>query len=96
MTTLARDESGISYVFAWVEGPNGGITNYQSQPWAVTTAIDRMPSEDSSTTWERFVQTIALRADAMPGRYRIWFSVGDLVGNRAALYDVTLVEFVIE
>jgi hypothetical protein len=55
-----------------------------------------MPSEDSSTTWERFVQTIALRADAMPGRYRIWFSVGDLVGNRAALYDVTLVEFVIE
>jgi len=96
VTTLARDESGISYVFAWVEGPNGGITNYQSQPWAVTTALDRMPSEDSSTTWERFVQTIALRADAMPGRYRIWFSVGDLVGNRAALYDVTLVEFVIE
>jgi hypothetical protein len=35
-------------------------------------------------------------ADATPGRYRLWFSVGDSIGNRAAQYDVTLIEFVIE
>jgi hypothetical protein len=46
--------------------------------------------------WEQFVQTITLRSDATPGRYRLWFSVGDSIGNRAALWDVTLIEFVIE
>jgi hypothetical protein len=46
--------------------------------------------------WEQFVQTITLRDDAVPGRYRLWFSVGDAIGNRAALYDVTPIEFVIE
>jgi hypothetical protein len=96
VTTLAKDESGIAYVVAWVEGPNGRITNELFQPWAADMGLDTVVRSPAANGWERFVQTITLRADATPGRYRLWFSVGDSIGNRAALYDVTLIEFVIE
>ena len=94
--TLATDESGIAYVVAWVEGPNGRITNDAGQPWAAEMGLDRISREPGANGSEVFTQTISLRADAAPGRYRLWFSVGDSIGNRAALYDVTLIEFVIE
>ena len=96
VTTLAKDESGIAYVVAWVEGPNGRITANDYLPWAADMGLDTVVRSPAANGWERFVQTITLRADAALGRYRLWFSVGDLIGNRAALYDVTLIEFVIE
>ena len=96
VTTLAKDESGIAYVVAWVDGPNGRTTNDASQPWASDMGLDSIVRSQAVNGWEQFVQTIKLRADAAPGRYRLWFSVGDSIGNRAALYDVTLIEFVIE
>ena len=96
VTTLAKDESGIAYVVAWVDGPNGRTTNEQLQPWASDMGLDSVVRSQSTNGWEQFVQTITLRSDAAPGRYRLWFSVGDSIGNRAALYDVTLIEFVIE
>lgn len=94
--TLATDESGIAYVVAWVDGPNGRITNDAGQPWAAEMGLDRISRESGANGTEVFTQTITLRADATPGRYRLWFSVGDSIGNRAALYDVTLIEFEIE
>ena len=94
--TLATDESGIAYVVAWVDGPNGRITNDAGQPWAAEMGLDRISREPGANGTEVFTQTITLRADATPGRYRLWFSVGDSIGNRAALYDVTLIEFEIE
>jgi hypothetical protein len=94
--TLATDESGIAYVVAWVDGPNGRITNDAGQPWAAEMGLDRISREPGANGSEVFTQTITLRADAAPGRYRLWFSVGDSIGNRAALYDVTLIEFEIE
>jgi hypothetical protein len=94
--TLATDESGIAYVVAWVDGPNGRITNDAGQPWAAEMGLDRISREPGANGTEVFTQTITLRADATPGRYRRWFSVGDSIGNRAALYDVTLIEFEIE
>jgi hypothetical protein len=96
VTTLAKDESGIGYVVAWVDGPNGRTTNDQFQPWASDMGLDSVVRSQATKGWEQFVQTITLRDDATPGRYRLWFSVGDSIGNRAALYDVTLIEFVIE
>ena len=96
VTTLAKDESGIAYVVAWVDGPNGRIPNDAGQPWASDMGIDSVVRSQAVNGWEQFVQTITLRDDATPGRYRLWFSVGDSIGNRAALYDVTLIEFVIE
>ena len=95
VSTYATDESGIAYVVAWVDGPNGGITNDAGQPWAADMGLDTI-ARNGGVGWEQFVQTITLRDDATPGRYRLWFSVGDSIGNRAALYDVTLIEFVIE
>jgi hypothetical protein len=96
VTTLAKDESGIAYVVAWVDGPNGRTTNEQLQPWASDMGLDSVIRSQAANGWEQFVQTITLRSDALPGRYRLWFSVGDSIGNRAALYDVTLIEFEIE
>jgi len=96
VTTLAKDESGIAYVVAWVDGPNGRTTNEQLQPWASDMGLDSVVRSQAVNGWEQFVQTITLRSDATPGRYRLWFSVGDSIGNRAALWDVTLIEFVIE
>ena len=96
VTTLAKDESGIAYVVAWVDGPNGRIPNDAGQPWASDMGLDSIVRSQAVNGWEQFVQTITLRDDATPGRYRLWFSVGDSIGNRAALYDVTLIEFVIE
>ena len=96
VTTLAKDESGISYVVAWVDGPNGRITNEQFQPWASDMGLDSVVRSPATKGWEQFVQTITLRADATPGRYRLWFSVGDLIGNRAPLWDLTLIEFEID
>jgi hypothetical protein len=96
VTTLAKDESGIAYVVAWVDGPNGRTTNEQLQPWASDMGLDSVVRSQAVNGWEQFVQTITLRSDATPGRYRLWFSVGDSIGNRAALYQVTLIEFVIE
>jgi hypothetical protein len=96
VTTRAKDESGIAYVVAWVDGPNGRTTNDQFLPWASDMGLDSIVRSQAVNGWETFVQTITLRADATPGRYRLWFSVGDSIGNRAALYDVTLIEFVIE
>ena len=96
VTTLAKDESGIAYVVAWVEGPNGRITANDYLPWAADMGLDSVVRSQAANGWEQFVQTITLRSDATPGRYRLWFSVGDSIGNRAALYDVTLIEFVIE
>jgi len=95
VSTYATDESGIAYVVAWVDGPNGRITNDAGQPWAADMGLDTI-ARNGGVGWEQFVQTITLRDDATPGRYRLWFSVGDSIGNRAALYDVTLIEFVIE
>jgi hypothetical protein len=96
VTTRAKDESGIAYVVAWVDGPNGRTTNDQFQPWASDMGLGSIVRSQAVNGWETFVQTITLRNDATPGRYRLWFSVGDSIGNRAALYDVTLIEFVIE
>jgi hypothetical protein len=95
VSTYATDESGIAYVVAWVDGPNGRVTNDAGQPWASDMGLETI-ARNGGVGWEQFVQTITLRADATPGRYRLWFSVGDSIGNRAALYDVTLIEFVIE
>jgi hypothetical protein len=95
VSTYATDESGIAYVVAWVDGPNGRIPNDAGQPWAADMGLETI-QRSGGVGWEQFVQTITLRDDASPGRYRIWFSVGDSIGNRAALYDVTLIEFVIE
>jgi hypothetical protein len=58
--------------------------------------LDSIIRSQAVNGWEQFVQTITLRDDATPGRYRLWFSVGDLIGNREGLYGVTLIEFVIE
>ena len=96
VTTLAKDESGIAYVVAWVDGPNGRIPNDAGQPWASDMGLDSIVRSQAVNGWEQFVQTITLRDDAAPGRYRLWFSVGDVIGNREALYGVTLIEFVIE
>jgi hypothetical protein len=95
VSTYATDESGIAYVVAWVDGPNGRIPNDAGQPWASDMGLETI-QRSGGVGWEQFVQTITLRDDAAPGRYRIWFSVGDSIGNRAALYDVTLIEFEIE
>ena len=95
VSTYATDESGIAYVVAWVEGPNGRITNDAGKPWASDMGLDTI-TRTGVVDGEWFVQTITLRDDAAPGRYRLWFSVGDLIGNREALYGVTLIEFVIE
>jgi len=95
VSTYATDESGIAYVVAWVDGPNGRTTNDAGQPWASDMGLDTI-ARNGGVGWEQFVQTITLRADATPGRYRLWFSVGDSIGNRAAQYDVTLIEFEIE
>lgn len=95
LSTYATDESGIAYVVAWLEGPNGRITNDAGQPWASDMGLDTI-TRTGVVDGEWFVQTITLRDDAAPGRYRIWFSVGDSIGNREALYGVTLIEFVIE
>jgi hypothetical protein len=95
VSTYATDESGIAYVVAWVDGPNGRIPNDAGQPWASDMGLDTI-QRYGGVGWEQFVQTITLRDDAVPGRYRLWFSVGDAIGNRAALYDVTPIEFVIE
>lgn len=96
VTTLAKDESGIAYVVAWVDGPNGRIPNDAGQPWASDMGLDSIVRSQAVNGWEQFVQTITLRDDATPGRYRLWFSVGDLIGNREGLYGVTLIEFVID
>jgi hypothetical protein len=96
VTTLAKDESGIAYVVAWVDGPNGRTTNDAGQPWASDMGLDSVIRSQAAKGWEQFVQTITLRDDATPGSYRLWFSVGDSIGNRAALYDVTLITFWIE
>jgi hypothetical protein len=95
VSTYATDESGIAYVVAWVDGPNGRIPNDAGQPWAADMGLETI-TRTGGDGWGQFVQTITLRDDASPGRYRIWFSVGDSIGNRAALYDVTLIEFEIE
>jgi hypothetical protein len=95
VSTYATDESGIAYVVAWVDGPNGRIPNDAGQPWASDMGLETI-QRSGGVGWEQFVQTITLRDDASPGRYRIWFSVGDIIGNRDALYSVTLIEFVIE
>lgn len=95
VSTYATDESGIAYVVAWVEGPNGRITNGAGNPWASDMGLDTI-TRTGVVDGEWFVQTITLRDDAAPGRYRLWFSVGDSIGNREALYGVTLIEFAIE
>ena len=95
VSTYATDESDIAYVVAWVDGPNGRVTNDAGQPWASDMGLETI-ARNGGVGWEQFVQTITLRDDASPGRYRLWFSVGDVLGNRDALYSVTLIEFVIE
>ena len=95
VSTYATDESGIAYVVAWLDGPNGRIPTDAGQPWASDMGLETI-QRSGGVGWEQFVQTITLRDDASPGRYRIWFSVGDIIGNRDALYSATLIEFVIE
>ena len=98
IATVAKDESGISYVVGWLEGPNGRIVDDNGQPWAKEMGLDSIVRTPGPIVggWDKFVQTISLSPDAAPGRYRIWFSVGDIIGNRAALWDLTLIEFEIK
>ena len=91
--TLARDESGIAFVFAWVEGPNGRITNDAGLPWIVDFGTGDIPSEQDMNGNVLFFQTVQLRSDAQSGTYRIWYSVADSIGNREALYSGSFATF---
>ncbi|MBU6255907.1 MAG: hypothetical protein KGN04_00570 [Chloroflexi bacterium] len=93
ITTTARDESGIVYVVAWVEGPNGRITDDAGVPWAKEMGLTTITSRDIGDGRMEFVQTVTMREDATSGTYRVWYSVGDLIGNRDALYSITLATF---
>lgn len=80
----ARDESGVSSIMPWAEGPNGRLVDERGRFWmdsADGQLVDGTP-EDGTFRVEMPLN------DVLPaGKYRIWFSIADVVGNRDTTYS---------
>lgn len=80
----SRDESGVSSIMPWAEGPNGRLVDEQGRFW-----MDSADGELVDGTPEDGIYRIelALSDVAAAGKYRIWFSVADVIGNRDTTYS---------
>ena len=75
----ATDESGVAYLVPWVAGPNGRFVDDAGIPWAGFVTGSRVAGTDRDGRWSA---TLPLAVGAEPGTYTVYFSVGDVVGNR--------------
>lgn len=85
VTFRAQDASGVSYIVPWAFGPNGRIVDDAGVVWL---GYDVVPTLVSGNERDgRYSVTLPVSATAVPGTYTLWFSVGDVIGNReASLY----------
>lgn len=81
----ARDESGVSSIMPWAEGPNGRLVDEQCRFW-----MDSFAGELVEGTPRDGIYRIELdlSEEAAVGKYRIWFSIADVIGNRDTTYSL--------
>lgn len=82
LTWRVRDASGTAFAAPWVNGPNGRLVDETGAPWTgfgPGVLVGGTPQDGT------FRAELPLSATAVPGRYSVWFSLADVIGNRAAL-----------
>lgn len=81
----ARDESGVLSIMPWADGPNGRLVDEQGRFWMDSAAGELVEGTPQDGTYRI---ELDLNEAAAPGRYRIWFSISDVVGNRDTTYSL--------
>jgi len=75
----ATDATGVAYIVPWAMGPNGRFVDDAGSLW-LAWGTPTLVSGDALDG--RYEVTLALSASAVEGRYALWFSRGDVLGNR--------------
>jgi hypothetical protein len=80
ITLRASDETGVAWVVPWAVGPNGRLVDANGTLW-----LDYDPASltGGDATDGTYSVTLKLSDAAVPGDYDFYFSVRDVVGNRA-------------
>lgn len=76
----ATDASGVAGVIPWAFGPNGRLTDDAGGLWLSYASGVLVAGDERDGMYE---VALRLSQSALPGRYSLWLSVRDVVGNRS-------------
>ncbi len=78
----ASDATGVQYVIPWAIGPNGFFvdTSDPSRPLWLSLGVPTLVEGDAQDGL--YEVALQLSANAVPGTYTLWLSLGDVLGNR--------------
>jgi len=77
----ASDDTGVSYSLPWAFGPNGFLVDLSTGRLWLDYGIGTLVSGTAIDGHYRV--TLQLSWTAPPGTYTLWFSIGDVLGNRS-------------
>jgi hypothetical protein len=80
ITLRATDETGVAGIVPWAFGPNGRLVDDNGTLWL---DYDLATLTGGDATDGTYSVTLKLSDAAVPGDYNFYFSVRDVVGNRA-------------
>ena len=77
----ATDDTGVSYSLPWAFGPNGFLVDLNTGRLWLDYGVGTLVSGTALDGHYRV--TLQLGSAAPPGTYTLWFSVGDVLGNKS-------------
>ena len=79
LTWRATDATGVAYVVPWAMGPNGRFVDDAGALWLSWGEATLIEGDERDGRWE---VSLELSGSAVSGRYDLWLSRGDTLGNR--------------
>jgi len=77
----ATDDTGVAYSIPWAFGPNGFLVDLTTGRLWLEYSVGTLVS--GSTLDGHYSVTLQLSPSAMTGTYTLWFSIGDVLGNKS-------------
>ena len=77
----ATDDTGASYSVPWAFGPNGFLVDLSTGRLWLDYGLGTLVS--GTTLDGHYRVTLQLSSTAPPGTYTLWFSIGDVLGNKS-------------
>ena len=77
----ATDETGVGYSIPWAFGPNGFLVDLTTGRSWLEYSLGTLVS--GTALDGHYSVTLQLSSSAPPGTYTLWFSIGDVLGNKS-------------